>query len=77
MNYGFLWTQSVLCGDLDWKEIQGRGDIPIHVADSLCYTVETNTVLKGNYTPIKIIEKQKAQQVNLLSYNLEKLGALD
>ena len=28
----------MLCGDLSMKEIQGRADISIHVADSLCYT---------------------------------------
>ena len=42
---------SVLCGDLNRKEIQKRGDVYICVcvcvciADSLCYTVETNTTL--------------------------------
>ena len=34
---------SVLCGDLNGKEIQGRGNICTHVADSLCCTAETNT----------------------------------
>ena len=28
-----------------WKEIQNRGDMCIHVADSLCCTIETNTAL--------------------------------
>ena len=32
-------------GDLDGKEIQKRGHIRIHVADSLCCTVETNAIL--------------------------------
>ena len=36
---------SVLCGDLNGKEIQKRGDIYIHIADSLCCTAETNTIL--------------------------------
>ena len=36
---------SVLCGDLNGKEIQKRGDICICIADSLCCTVETNTTL--------------------------------
>ena len=36
---------SVLCGDLDGKEIQRRRDICIHIADSLCCTVETNITL--------------------------------
>ena len=36
---------TLLCGDLNGKEIQGRGDICIHVADALCCTAETNTTL--------------------------------
>ena len=36
---------SVICGDLNGKEIQKRGDICIHTADSLCYIVGTNTTL--------------------------------
>ena len=36
---------SMLCGDLNGKEIQKRGDICIRIADSLCCTVETNTTL--------------------------------
>ena len=36
---------SVLCGDLNGKEIQKRGDICIRIADSLCCTAETNTIL--------------------------------
>ena len=38
---------SMLCGDLNEKEIQGRGDTCIHVADSLCCTTETQ---HGNAT---------------------------
>ena len=34
-----------LCGDLKRKEVQGSGDICIHVTDSLCYTTEINTAL--------------------------------
>ena len=36
---------SVLCGDLNGKEIQKRGNICLCIADSLCYTVETNITL--------------------------------
>ena len=32
------------------------GDICICVADSLCYKAETNTRLKSNYTPIKMLK---------------------
>ena len=39
----------MLCDDLDgWdcgKEVQGGGDIGIHIADSLHCTTETNTTL--------------------------------
>ena len=34
---------SVTCGDLSGKEIQKRGDVCIHVADSLCSAIDTNT----------------------------------
>ena len=43
---------SMLCSDLNEKEIQRRGDTCIHVADSLCCTTERNTTLKSNCTPI-------------------------
>ena len=36
---------SMLCGDLNEKEIQKGGDISIYIADSLCSIVETNTTL--------------------------------
>ena len=36
---------SVICGDLNGKEIQGRGDVCIHADDSLCCIAETNTTL--------------------------------
>ena len=43
----------MLYGDLNRREIQGREDICICVAQSLRCTTETNTTLKSNYTPIK------------------------
>ena len=36
---------SVLCGDLNGKEIQKRGDMCMRIADPLCCTVEANTTL--------------------------------
>ena len=36
---------SLLCGDLNGKQIQKSGDICIHIADTLCCPVETNTAL--------------------------------
>ena len=44
----------MLCGDLNGKEIQKRGDVCICIVDSLGCTAETNTTLSSNYTPIKI-----------------------
>ena len=49
----------MLCGDLNGKKIQKRGDICICIADSLCCTAETNTALLSNYTPIKINLKKR------------------
>ena len=49
----------MLCGDLNGKEIQNRGDICVCIAESLCCTVETNTTLQSNYTPIKNVKKEK------------------
>ena len=43
---------SVLCGDVNGKEIQKRVDIGLHVADLLCCTAETDT-LWGFRTLIK------------------------
>ena len=42
---------SVLCGDLNGKEVQKGGDRCICMAGSFCCTAKTN---KSNYTPIKI-----------------------
>ena len=50
---------SKLCGDLNGKEIQKRGDICIHTADSLGCAVETNTALSSNHIPIKTNLKNK------------------
>ena len=53
---------SVLCSDLNGKEIPKRGDIYMHGAESLCYTAETNTALLSNYNPIKLILKRKEKK---------------
>ena len=46
----------MLSGDLNGEEILKKkgGDICLRRADSLCCTVEANTTLQSNYTPIKI-----------------------
>ena len=48
----------MLCGDLEgWdgggREAQEGGDRCICIADSLYFTLEANTTLQTNYTPIK------------------------
>ena len=35
------------------RKSKKRGHIRIHIADSLCCTIETNTTLWNNFTPIK------------------------
>ena len=59
----------MLCGDLDgWdgggREAQ-RGDVCIHIADSLHCTTKTHTTLKGNYIPIKKKEKEETLELSL------------
>ena len=44
---------SVLCGDLNGKEIQGRRDICIHVSDSPCRTAGVNSTVKQRHYPQK------------------------
>ena len=43
----------------EWESQKG-GDIYIHIADSLHGTVETNTTLKRNYTPVKQLKANDA-----------------
>ena len=57
----------MLCGDLNRKEIQNRGDIYIHMADSLCYTVETNNTVKQLYSN-KSFKKIKNFKINKKEY---------
>ena len=51
-NENLLYRElySMLCGDLNGRAIQKRGDICI--ADSLCCTAENNITLESNYTQI-------------------------
>ena len=53
-----IWEAQMLCDDLNGKEIQNRGDICIHIADSLCCTAEHTTQL-NDYIPPKIKKKKK------------------
>ena len=49
---------SVLCGDLSRKEIQKTGAVCIRMAGSVCSTVETNTTLQNNSTPVTFFFKE-------------------
>ena len=40
-------------GGMGGEEVQERGDIGIHTADSLHCTAETNTTLYSKFTPVK------------------------
>ena len=48
---------SVFCSDLYGKEIQTRGDICIHMVDSLCRTADTNNIVKRLYSNKEINKK--------------------
>ena len=50
---------SVLCGNLNGKEIQKRGNICIYTTDSFYCKAEVNTILESNYTLIKIKNLKK------------------
>ena len=54
----------MVCGDLNWKEIQKSGDEYIHIANSHYCTVGTNTTLLANDTPIQIKKKKTEKQKN-------------
>ena len=43
----------MLHGDLNGKQVQGKGGTFIYVAGSFCCTAETNPTLENNYMPIK------------------------
>ena len=43
-----------------------------HITDSLCYTEETNTTLKINYTAIKFNKKKKRKKKTLYSSRSQK-----
>ena len=59
----------MVCGDLNWKEIQKSGDEYIHIANSHYCTVGTNTTLLANYTPIQI-KKKKQKNKRITNYHL-------
>ena len=49
----------MLSDDLNGKGIQNREDICICIADSLCYTAETNTTLKAIILYLNKLKKNK------------------
>lgn len=42
------WWREGRCG----QEVQEGGDTCRHIANSLCYTAETNATLQSSYTPV-------------------------
>ena len=34
----------------------------MHIADSLCYTAETNTTMQSNYTPLKLWKEGRKEE---------------
>ena len=42
------------------------GEVHIHIADSLCYTAETNTTLFSNYTPVNLLKKKDMETYDAL-----------
>ena len=60
------------------REAQEGGDICLHIADSLCFTAETNTTLYSNYTPTentsKLIYGSSHQQVTLFSKSVSSVA---
>ena len=55
---------SVPCGNLNKKKIQKGGDICIHIADSLCCTIETDTTFEATLIQSKLIKKTKKCLLN-------------
>ena len=43
---------------------RGYGDICIHIADSLCYTAETNNIVKQLYSNKDVLKKKKLLKKN-------------
>ena len=56
MDRGVWWAtvRRVAKSQIRLKQLSMHTCVCIHTADSLCCTVETNTILESNYTPIKI-----------------------
>ena len=66
----------MLCDHLEgWNRESSRrgyGDICMHIADSLCYTAESNTTLYNNYTPVKMLKKKRKIYSAALGVGLSK-----
>ena len=59
-RFGALrWPRGVGWGGSEGdSKARGYGDMCMHMADSLCHATEINTVLRSDYTPIKIYFKK-------------------
>ena len=68
INGNLLYStgSSIRCsGDINGEKIRKRGNICICITDSLCCTVDTNTILQSNYMPIRVILKIKIKKKKL------------
>ena len=52
------------------QEGREMGTYCICITDSLCYKAEANTLLKGNYTSIKMFEKKKTMPMDFLKLHI-------
>jgi len=59
----------MICGDLNGKEVQKRGDTCTCRVDLLCCTEETVTTLESNYTPITL-EKGMATHFSIPAWKI-------
>ena len=65
----------MICDDLEGWNVEGGGrlmvgDVYILIADSLCCTAETNTILQNDYTPVKERERTRAKQTPRVSVSM-------
>ena len=64
-------------GGGEMQEGREMGTYCICVADSLCCRAEANTLLRGNYTSIKMFEKKKNKLTSDSNRQQLDLGATD
>ena len=68
-NQAPLGTLLIALWQPRWEGNPKRGDTCVHIANSLCCTVETSTTLQSNYTPIKINLRKEVKLADILIKN--------